>query len=304
MTTALQKYATTLDTTEYNESRQAEEDQVRSGESPWIKFPQGTTVIRVLPAPMSWVEYFRPRGLQVSPFVKFWEHFYKAEESDQYISYVCPKHTTLPHQRGQNCPDCAEAWTLKNNSDGTADEQRAKDLKAKYKVACNVFVRSSTDPKFTVGTVKLWKMSAQSPAARKYAKEKGDGTPSRTMFEKLEALFLPRVGKRPRNIISPGSDGFDILVTRSGEGLKTDYLIDAADDPCELHEDVKRMEEILESQLDLPLLVRPPSQTELQQILGTSTRGGQSEPGKTKNESIDITSYIDVKTTDSERLDF
>lgn len=300
----MQKYAS-FNLQEYQEGRKTEEDNVQTGSAVWLKFPQGTTVLRVLPCPMTWSEWFRIRKMPPSPFLGYWEHFYEDEDSPgQFVSYVCPKRTTLPGERGRQCPDCTEEWQLTHNSSSKADEQRGKDIRAKYKMACNVYVRQCPD-KNLVGTVKAWKMSALSPQMRKRIKEKGPGdVTTKTMFERLEELFLPQVGKRPRDIVTPAASGYDVIVKRVGEKLTTTYSLYLPDDPCPLHEDATKMDEILDSQPDLTFLIHPPTQEQLEIILGASQQRVTQVDRGPKTQQVDLTDYIETTGTVQDDLNF
>lgn len=304
-TTALAQYAT-FDSQEYQQGRIEEEANVTSFESFWLKLPSGSTILRVLPAPVAWADWYKARGLPVSPFLGFWEHFYQDPDTQQWINFVCPKRTTVPGQKGHQCPTCAKEYRLRTDGEGALDEELAKTIKAKYKIGCNVYVRSAEDPKFKeVGTVAGFKMSALSPQHRKKIREEGGQLTTRTLFEKLEAAFVARPGKKGKNIVDPSSKGYDIIVTKSGEGKNgTTYTVDVCDDPCPLHEDAAKMSEILGSQKDIRQHVQPATPAEMEALFGRQSTGTARQLSL-EPASQDITEYITTATvTDDDPLKF
>jgi hypothetical protein len=302
-TTALQQYAS-FDIETFTQGRIEEEENVESFDNVFLKLPQGTTVMRVLPPPVAWDDYFKARNTKPSPFIGYHRHMYKTP-GGEFISYVCPKKTTLPGQKGRHCPDC-QADYLARTEGSELDKEEAKEYKTKYKMACNVYIRSCTDPKFKdVDQVKVLEMSALSPYHRKKLREDGSALTLRTLFEKLEAAFTPRPGKKAKNVVDPGPKGFDIIVTKAGSGrYDTTYTIEICDDPCALHEDAKRMAEILSSQIDLRQTLSPATKEEIAVI--EQRKGVEPKEPAVTQVKTDVSEFINttVVTEEDDELGF
>lgn len=293
-----------FDPNAFNEDR-AREEAASSSTRIWLKFPQGTTIVRVLPPPVEWIPWFTARSKQPAPFIGYHEHMYQ-DDDGSYKSYICPRNTKLPGQRGAKCPDCEREYLLRTESDDKTDHELAKKIRAKYKIACNVLVRASSDRSMETGVVKPWSMSALSPSHRAKIIQKGGEITTRTLFEKLEERFMARPGRRGRDIVNPTDKGYDVIVKRAGEGLNTTYSVDVSDDPIALADSDELIDKIIASQPDITKLVHPATAAELAELFGQSAPRA-SGGGKVSHEtvSMDLDGYINNDTnTDGDDLPF
>lgn len=213
----------------------------------WLKFEEGETLIRIVPAPLAWLPWFKARGSAASPFVGYFKHQYeRPDKPGQHVSYACPRRNRTPGQPRRECPDCERGFALLANAADESEERYAKSFMTKYRMLVNVVVRGQD-----VLSPLVWDMSAPIPG-----KESKKGRIP--LYEQLHRFLVP--GRKQRDLINPGPEGYDVIVTRKGKGRDdTNYMIEVADDPCPLSDDPEEIERLVNACHDLTAITAPPS---------------------------------------------
>lgn len=220
----------------------------------FFKARQGENVLRVVPPAMVWQDWFKEQGVRPSPFFMVWKHFFeRPDKPGAWISTPCPHKMAVGV-----CPLCHQAAKLRATGDPVDDEQ-GWDMTAKHKVLMNVIDRDNPD----LGPL-IWEISA--PMGR----WKG-----RTMYEKLRALMT---GRNAANIVTPTDRGFDIILTKTGQGRTgTTYTLQAERNPRALSEDPEQAMAWINAQHDLRRYVVSPTPDQMTAIIegrATGPRGG------------------------------
>jgi len=205
---------------------------------------QGENVVRILPPPMAWQQWFADNGAKPEPFFVLWKHFYeRPDDPGQYVSVPCPR-----KMKGEPCPICAEAARLKASQDAL-DQELAKDMEAKHRVLMNVINRDHE----AAGPL-IYEVSYP------YGKWKG-----KSQYEKIRGLM---VGRARRNLVTPGPNGFDLIITKEGSGRQgTSYAFQADIRPTPLAEDPQVALAWINGQHDLREYVKVPTPAQMAAIL-------------------------------------
>ena len=167
------------------------------------KLTEGETDLRILPPPMALNQWFADQGLKPTPFVELWKHFFQTP-SGEYMSFPCPHKTA-----GLPCAACELSDRLRSSQ----NEEVSKagwSMRSQRKILITVINRDRPED-----GPRLWEVSA--PAGKALGK---------TMFEKIMGVMQ---GRRPKNIVTPGEEGYDIAVTRTGTGRDTSYTVEAGE---------------------------------------------------------------------------
>ena len=135
-----------------------------------------------------------PAAGRSSPFQAVKQHYVEIPGgAKKGVAFVCPK-----VHGGDRCPACERAERLKT-SGNAADYEAAKKYFPRNRYFANVIDRGDVER----GVVKL-------PFGK-------------TVYEELLALRNNTdVGG---DFTNPGPDGFDVIIEKSGEGLKTEYKV-------------------------------------------------------------------------------
>lgn len=184
--------------------------------------------------------FLPPRIGQSSPFRMTAQHFIQAIPglSDKTISFACPR-----HELREPCVACDKAVEMMQ-SPNPNERELAKQLSAKPRIYANVVPRHR-DPSvyiYAFGPTVMGMLQA----IRKKAHLGGDFT-------------------------NPGSQGFDICVTRNGTGQQSRYVATPVRECSPLHPDPSVVAMLLASQHDLDQCVRPIIPEELLNIWNTVT---------------------------------
>jgi hypothetical protein len=185
---------------------------------------------------------FLPAKIGEKVFVLIQQHFIEIPGSTSPVVFACPRIHAKRH-----CPACEQADKLRD-SGNPSDYDRAGKLLPRLRVFCNVVDRKNPE-----GGVKIAAFGKQ-------------------IYEQL--LALRKNEEAGGNFTDPGPNGFDIIIEKSGEGLKTEYKVWPARKTSELGND-----EWLDTMRDLKRYARVPSPEELAKILGGQRGGGASGGG-------------------------
>lgn len=228
----------------------------------FLKLPQGKTKIRILPPPIDW-------GIR-SPFVRAYQHYIPSpEDPSKKVSFNCPR-----IMASRPCPACAQADRLRATGN-PADRELAKDFSARPRYYVNVIDRGSSDK----GPVIL--------------------AASKTVYEALVKIRSDE--DAGGDYTNPGEEGFDIVITKTGEQLKTEYQVNAARDNSPLGN-----MDWLEMQKNPAQFARVPTEAELKDMLGlddeppqqarSGNAGGTSGRGRRGRNAMDDS--IDTEGTE------
>lgn len=154
-----------------------------------------------LPLGTSVLRFLPPAAGRSSPFVSVKQHFIEIPGGgkDKGVGFVCPK-----AHGGNRCPACERADRLKATGN-KADFEAAKKLYPRTRHFANVVDRSDPDRGVVIFPF------------------------GKTIYEPLLALR-----KTEGNFVDPGPKGFDIKITKSGEGLNTEYMVTPARESSDL----------------------------------------------------------------------
>jgi hypothetical protein len=143
-------------------------------------------------------------------------------------NYVCP--LTTPDIGGDYCPICEEVDRLKSTKD-PADLELAKELRAKTQYLSNVV--DLTDPVYTKSDLADWEAGQQEGSDRECPFAVGDtkiqvyGYGS-LLFKEILDYFNDEVD------LTDLETGFDLVLTKEGEGRTTKYRLRPAPKPTAL----------------------------------------------------------------------
>jgi hypothetical protein len=170
-----------------------------------------------------------------TPFKKVWQHFIKLPGMERGVSFACPR----KHSR-RYCPSCVKASELRK-SGSKLDRDVAGELTASYRVYANAIHR-------------LGGGNASGPHTLAFGK---------SIHEQLNDL---KRSKHGGNFSHP-INGYDIIVTRKGTGLNTEYKVDASREDSQLSESVEQMNDWITGQNDLSHYAIAPEREELESML-------------------------------------
>lgn len=172
-------------------------------------------------------------------FVLVQQHFIEIPGASGPVVFACPR----IHAK-RSCPACQQADKM-IDSGNPVDYERGKKLQPKLRVFANAINRKEPEA---------------GPKIAGFGKQ---------IYEQL--LSLRKNEDAGGNFTDPGPNGFDIVIDRTGEGLKTEYKVWPARKVSALGND-----EWLDQQRDLERYSRVPSDDELARMLGGGARSGPS----------------------------
>lgn len=220
--------------------KEQEESERATTGADFFKPPPGDCVIRILP----------PKIGRNSPFRVVYQHFIEIPGAASSVNFTCPrmqaKTDRLP---SRYCPACTKADELRERGSPTAYELAGNFL-PRRRIFTNIISRG--DPERGVLIFPFGKQ----------------------IHEQLLAL---RTDKDAGGEFCDPANGFDVVIKRSGTGIKTEYKVLPARKLSPLAEDVETMNAWLESMHDLEHYARIPSDEELRAL--TSQVGGAAAPG-------------------------
>jgi len=173
-----------------DDDMEREEEEIRAARGPsrFLKLEEGDTVIRFLPCPSDWPGPIATTSIH-----------YLATPDGGTLSFACIRAAS---RGADKCPGCEESERLKRSRDAKMQE-RGKRLAAKVQHFCNVIDRA----------------------------QENDG-PKIYCFGAMVRKGLKVIRKRPPpnggDFMRPDAEGFDIIISKTGEGLATRYSIGAA----------------------------------------------------------------------------
>ncbi|MBA60073.1 MAG: hypothetical protein CMQ40_13000 [Gammaproteobacteria bacterium] len=226
-----------------------------SSEDLFLKIKPGENVLRILPPPVSWLEWFQQKGQRPEPFFVLWKHFYESShEPGKYIAAPCPEKMGIGR-----CPICEEIRRLRASSD-PIDRASADDMQPKHRFLMNVIDRSSpTGPKIYEGSYPYRKFQGKSA------------------YEKIRKLM---VGVTGVNLVTPTADGRDLVISKEGSGREgTTYTFQA--DPRggrPLSDNSSQALEWVNSQPDLRKFITPPTEEQILDIMAGRRPGESAGP--------------------------
>lgn len=215
---------------------------------------------------------FLPPRPGEKPFVLVQQHFIDVPgTAGKSVVFVCPRVHAKKH-----CSACQQADVLRATG-SPVDYERAGKLLPRLRVFANVIDRA--DPEAGVRVAAFGKQ----------------------VYEQL--IALRKNEEAGGNFTDPSPAGFDIIIEKSGEGMKTEYKVFPARKNSALGN-----EDWLDAMHDLRRYARVPSEEEMARMLGGSARGstvGQSAPtGRGgRGASKGRTAADDVIETDGEVVD-
>lgn len=187
-----------------------------------------------LPQGRSILRFLPPRVGTRSPFVKAFQHYIDIPGLKGAANFNCPR---LMAKRF--CPACDRVDELRATGN-PADYELAGEIRAGKRVYANVIDRGNPE---------------RGPVVFGFGK---------MIHEKLISLaHNPDWG----DYTDPGSDGYDIAITRKGEGMKTKYEVQGARTQTPLSADAAQAQDWLSIMRDLSQFSRVPSDEELERML-------------------------------------
>jgi hypothetical protein len=156
------------------------------------------------------LRFLPPGPGQSTPFVEVYQHFLRNDETDEIVVFNCPK-----KMLNKKCPACDIGNQL-FRSGKRADKDRAKKYWPKRRIWANVIVVGDEE-----SGVQAFPFGVQ-------------------IYESLVSL-----GTDAGDFTDP-EDGFNVIVTRKGSGLKTKYQVHAArgDAPLESDDWVEELHDL------------------------------------------------------------
>lgn len=247
--------------TEDDVSKLDEETKYAQGPSKYMSLEEGDNTVRFLPCPLDWP----------APIVTTSVHYINTPDGG-VLSFACIRTASRGEQR---CPGCEQAAKLEQSRD-SGMRQRGKRLKAKVQHYCNVIDRDNEN----------------------------DG-PKILRFGPMIAKKLKAIRKRkPPNggdFMDPSANGFDIIITREGEGRDTRYEATPSRANSALGDD-----SWLDQQHLLDECIEPPTLKEAMDILQgkkpdrdareqrRSAAGSKSSTYESRAEPVTDDDFIDV----------
>jgi hypothetical protein len=282
------------------EETAAQQSAAENESQTFFKAKDGENILRVIPPPMSWLEWFKLRGKKPSPFFLFFKHFYDQASvgaGEGWVSLACPhrnaKEGALFHGdewADYPCPHCIESKRLRDTGD-SLDDDLGFEISARHKCLVNVIDRNNE----AAGPL-VWEVSA--PTGRWKGK---------TMYERVRALME---GRTARNVVTPTAAGFDIVLTKTGRGRRgTSYRVEADVNPSPLHADPDTALRWINGQHDLRRFIIPPTREQMVTLAGGDSSTGRVEQPVRGRPAIEAQQtaqdVIDAEVvTDDDKLEF
>lgn len=196
--------------------------------SSFYKWETGKNVLRFLP----------PRKGTRTPMPGIFQHYCEVPGKEQGVSVVC---VAVHAEPKRPCPVCQRAQALQG-SRSTRDQELGKKLIAKRRHYANVIDRKNEE---------------KGPQVAAFPK---------TVYEAL--LAIRDDDAAGGNFTDPSDKGFDIVITKTGTGLSTQYKVAAARDGSPLCEEAKQADDWLESMHNLGKFSAVLSNKEILEKLG------------------------------------
>lgn len=199
--------------------RDAAKARAISGTS-FMELVVGENVVRFLPSKTAGISPVRSTGM----------HFVDAVPGlDQTMGFACPQ-----KELGQPCPVCKAVEELRR-SHNPVDRARGDKIAVKLSLYANVVDRAAApdDPQHGLRVLRFGKM----------------------VLEQLKTLRRnTRVGG---DFFNPGPKGFDVIIMKEGEQLKTKYKVLADRNLTPLAADPGMTQALIDNQFDLEAYVNP-----------------------------------------------
>jgi hypothetical protein len=201
-------------------------------------------------------------------FVQFWKHFVKASADGKAWGGPCPlKMAKLP------CPICQIAAKLSRGSD--ADRDLAGDLTPRGRVIANIIDRAAPDT---------------GPQVAEFGK---------AIYDAIKD-YVKTFGEDPTHPVN----GVDMIIEKSGSGLRTEYKVLPARKNSPLHSDAKQLDEWIDAAVDLSQYAVVASEAEIATRLGGTVIGhllgarGQAAPRAAAPARAKASQAVDVDSDD------
>lgn len=172
------------------------------------------------------------------PFVQFWKHFVKASDNGKAYGGACPLKMAK-----QPCPTCQIAARLSRSS-SDADRDLAGELTPRRRVIANIIDRAAPDT---------------GPQVAEFG-------PS--IYDAVKDI-MRSLGEDPTH----PTEGFDLIVEKTGSGLRTEYKVTPLRKNSPIHSDATQLSEWLEAMADLSQHVMVLSEAEIATKLGGTIIG-------------------------------
>lgn len=174
------------------------------------------------------MRFIPPKAPGVSPMRSTGVHFVDTAPG-QTASFSCPQ-----KEVGQRCPVCEIGEQL-HKSSNPVDRERANRIAVKLNVMCNVVDRRAPpdDPNHGLRVLRFGKM----------------------VLEQLKTLR--RNTRSGGDFFQPGPQGFDVVIMKEGEMLKTRYVVSADRNASPLASTPELAQALIDNQYDLEQFVTP-----------------------------------------------
>lgn len=196
--------------------------------SSFLALEVGNNMLRFLP----------PKKGTRSPMPGVFQHYVEIPGKDSSVSVVCLEVHAEPKRP---CPVCKKAKEMQE-SRSSRDQEVGKKMLAKRRHFANVIDRKNEEKGVQIV-----------------------GFP-KTVYEQL--LAIRDDDAAGGNFTDPGPNGFDITITKTGQGMNTKYAVKAARQSTPLCEDAKQAEEWLESMHNLGKMAQTRPVKEILEQLG------------------------------------
>lgn len=219
------------------EAEQDEEEIAKGSGGEFWRPPAGESRVRILPGRAG-----------SSAFVKRWTHWVDVPGATKRVGFVCPRmQSAMLKQGARFCPACAKLDELREDSRPAAQDA-AKKLEPKKKWVCNIIFRG--DPEHGPYVWEIGPMIQKQLAGLRKNEDAG-------------GVFT-----------DPGPEGFDLIVTRAGSQMNTEYTVLASRKLSKLADD-DTANAWLESMPDLARYGRVPTDEEIRRLTGGGARDRQ-----------------------------
>jgi hypothetical protein len=229
---------------EYTEAKEIAEAEA----SVFLTLREGDNQLRIIPPPSDWAAWFAENERKPSPFFDFWKHFYlRPGTKNEYVSFPCPS-----KMAGLPCEACEESARLRASRDA-ADNAIGESMQPKHRFLMNVIDRDheQAGPKVYEGS---------------YPWSKWNG---KSAFERITNHMR---GRSAVNLITPGPQGRDLVIKRTGTRADTSYDYHVARDPSPLSRDPEQAAAWIRGQHDLREYVRIPTSQQVSALLSGAAK--------------------------------
>jgi hypothetical protein len=190
------------------------------------------------------VRFLPPMPGKRSPFKVVHQHFIRIPGNPVPVVFVCPR-----MMEGSKCPACEMVAKLRATGN-KADRDKSFEFAPKRRVFAAVINRAAPD---------------RGPKVLGFGKH---------IHEELLAL---RDDEDTGGDYTHPTKGFDIIITRAGEGMKTEYRVQMARHPSPISEDAAQMDAWADLMPDLEQFGRVPPLEEILEKLGIDPEEAQAD---------------------------